>query len=352
MKPIRPSGGVFRRAATLVPALAALAVLSTACGLPRLNAESTADDAIELDDGTSEVPGRYASGMTPTSGGVASAVMKPFDVNQTVWFAGFKVTLRTANFQAADKTLVVEGEAQNDGLQETMLDGDVRLEQDGVGIAEGRLDSDASILEGSTNAMKIKLMRLPATFNPDKAVLVIGAAKDQQVRVPLRGQNGRVTGEPTAQPALAPFKVGSLTITTDKLSVRHDNPQKHHQAPAGRAYIILEGNVRFDANTTNVQNENISLVPPNGSPQSPINVNALPRQGASEDIYAAFEMPTPIGGEYTLKVKGEFIASNRPGRILDTDASGELKFTLKVDPPATGSGAKAGAAGSSGQTGS
>jgi hypothetical protein len=292
---------------------------------------TTATPASPAGDGADAIPTTGSPSAGGAGSGISNSLSAPFELDRTVWFLGTEVTLTMVTLDSEEGTLVIEAEAQNQGDDPLSLWADARIEQGGVSIAEGQLRSGSSILGGSRNAASLEFRRVPGSFDPAKATLVLGDAKHQQVRVPFEGTDGLVTGEPVVQTTPEPLRVGSLVITTDELSVRHDNPQKHTQAAIGTAYVILDGSVRFDANTTNVQNQHLSLIPPNGAPQSPIYVNALPRNGASQDIYAAFPMPTPIGGEYTLRVTGDFVASDRPGRILDTKTSADLTITLNVD---------------------
>jgi hypothetical protein len=329
-----------RRAVTVAaPALAALMLASACGGKPSVQAEKDASGPIALDEETTLAPadGGALSGDGSGSGnGISGALVAPFELNQTVWFAGFKVVFSTAPVDPADKTLTIEAEAENEGFDQNSLSGDARLEQGGVGIADGRLTTRTTVLAGSRTAASLVFNRVPGTFDPAKAVIVLGDAKHQQVRMALKGQAPSVTGEPSIQADLAPIRVATLTVTIDEVSIRHDDPQGHRQSARDKAFVILEGSARFDGRTTNFQNQNMSLIPPNGSPQSPRVLNALPRQGSSEDIYCVFEMPTPIGGEYTLSIKGGFALDKYNGPSID--ASGDTRFTLKVDPPATGSG--------------
>jgi hypothetical protein len=91
--------------------------------------------------------------------------------------------------------------------------------------------------------------------------------------------------------------------------------------------------VRFDGLPTNFQGQNFQIIPPNGSPQAGGNLNALPRQGSSQDTYVAFEIPTPVGGEYTLRIQGRYTATD-PRQHPDKDVSVDTKITLTPEGPA------------------
>lgn len=335
MKTERRSPRPRRRAVSAaVPALTTLALLSgCGSGEPTVNIEKAAEPIV-VDDTTVAPTTRRSSTDDSTPGGISNAVVAPFTLDRTVWFAGFKVHLTQATLDGTAKTLTIEAEVENLGEGQDSLSEDVRIEQNGLAVAEGRLTTESSVLGGSRTAAGVEIRSVPATFNPASAVLVVGDAKHHQVKVPLKGGGDAVTGEPAVLPALAPVHVGSLVITTDELSVRFDDPSRHDQAPADKAFVVLDGSVRFDASVTNVQSQNLSLIPPNGAPQSPRHVNALPQKGSSEDILAVFEMPLPVGGDYILRVKGEYAASDGPGRILDTDVQGDTRITIKVNGPA------------------
>jgi hypothetical protein len=340
MSSTRPAARPQRRGATILimPALAALALaLASACGgSPTAVVEKDATPAIPLDDDATTLPGDGA-GSDPTTTvsakGIPGALVPPFTLDRTVWFEGFKIKLVSASMPAAERTLEIEGEAENQGGDQANLYEDVRIEQDNVGIADGTVKTESTVLAGSSNALKISVRKLPTKFDPDKAVLVMGDAKHQQVRVPLKGKGPAVTGEPKVVASPAPIRIGGLVVTTETLSLRSDDPSNHKQAPRESRYVVLDGSVRFDEKTTNVQMQHFSLIPPNGAPQSPKYVNALPRDGSSQDIYAVFEMPTPLGGDYTLRIKGNFAYVSKYGeRWLEAPASTDTKITLETYP--------------------
>jgi hypothetical protein len=317
-----------------IAALIAVVALASACGgSPGVTAEKAAVDPIELGGGavSSSRPPTSASGSSGTAKGITGGLVPPFTLDRTAWFTGFKVTLTSATVDDQKKSLTIEGEGENQGPTDASLSEDVRLEQDSVGIAEGRITSKTSVLAGSRAAVTVVINRVPATFDPEKAVLVFGDAKHHQARVPLKGKDPGVTGQPLVTPSPAPIKAGGLTFTVDKLSLRGDDPKLHRQAPSDTVYVVMEGSVRFDAASTNVQSQNISLIPPKGPPQSANHLNALPRSGASEKVLMLFEMPTPFGGEYTLQIKGHYNYS-RPNMSPDVDVAVDAKITLPPYP--------------------
>jgi hypothetical protein len=324
----------------ILPTLALVAVSSACGGSPNATASKDADP-IALDGDSTTTTADDSTSSSPsesTASGIPGALaVKPFTLDRTVWFAGFKVKLTSASVPTGERTLSIEGEAENEGDDQDSLSEEVRIEQDSVAIASGTIRTEATVLAGSRNAMEVSVPRLPPTFNPDKAVLVLGDAKHQQVRVPLKGTNQSVTGEPKVAKAPGPIRVGGLVVTTETLSLRSDDPSNHKQAPRESQYVIFDGSVRFDGPSTNVQMQHFSLIPPNGAPQSPKYVNALPRNGSSEDIYAVFEMPTPLGGDYTLRIKGDFTYSDM--RFSPDDpASVDTKITLDAYPGAPTNG--------------
>jgi hypothetical protein len=323
-------------AALAAPALATL-FLAGGCGAqPTTEASKDANDPIALADdpatGSADATvTTRSSSNTTAKDNIANSVGSPFDIDRTVWFSGFKIKLTRATPDPSEGSLVIEAEAQNDGIDQASLYESVRLEQDGVGVAEGQLKSETTVLAGSTNAATVEFSRLGASYDPSKAVLVMGDAKHQQVKVPLKGDGPSQVGEPYEAKALAPVRTGSLTVTTEHLTVRNDTPEDHDQAPRDKAYVIIAGNVRFDGRVTNVQSQNFSLIPPNGAPQSPKYVNALPTEGSSDGIYAVFAMPAPIGGEYTLRVQGNFVVQDG---FPSVKASTDTRFTLDSYPRA------------------
>jgi hypothetical protein len=291
--------------------------------------------AIELGDGAT--PTTRARPAT-TTGGISGALVPPFTLDRTVWFKGYKVKLTTATVDAEDEILRIEGEAENDGPESGSLYDQVRLEQDGVAVADGTIQTKSSVLAGSRNAVTVEIRRLPASFAPETSTLVLGDAKHQHVRVPLKGTGAGVTGEPVVvTDAPKEITAGGLHLAIDRLSVRGDDPDGHDQAPIESQFVVLEGNVRFDGVSTNFQTQHLSLIPPNGASQSAKYLNALPRQGASEKVYLVFEMPSPVGGVYTLQVKGNFVYTDRRFSP-DAPITVDTKITLPAYPAAKATG--------------
>jgi hypothetical protein len=309
-----------------------LAAMASACGgTPSVTAEKDATATpIELGDGS---PTTTRSRSATTAGGITGALVPPFTLDRTVWFDGYKIKLTTATVDPEDKILRIEGEAENDGPDDGSLYDQVRLEQDGVAVADGSIQTKSTVLAGSRNALTVEIRRLPATFAPETSTLVIGDAKHQHVRLPLKGGGTAVTGEPVvvADPPKE-ITAGGLHLAIDRLSVRGDDPEGHKQAPIESQFVVLEGSVRFDGPSTNFQTQNLSLLPPNGASQSAKYLNALPRQGSSEKVYVVFEMPSPTGGVYTMQVKGPFVYTD-PRFGPNGPVTVDTRLTLPAYPP-------------------
>jgi hypothetical protein len=307
MRSIRPASA----RAVFVLAIV-LATLASACNgdPPAFTAEKDAADPIRLPGAGTSTPRPSSPGTAPTgtAKGIAGELTSgPFTLDRSVWFSGFKITLTKGTVDVQKKTLTVEGEGENEGPTDDSLYEDVTLEQDSLGIADGSIRTNTTVLAGSRNAVTVEINQLPANFDLAKAVLVFGGAKQHQARMPLKGGAGAVTAEPLTVASPPPIRAGGLLLTIDKLSVRGDEPKRHSQAPSESIFVVMEGSVRFDASSTNFQSQNLSMFPPKGAPQSANHLNALPREGSSEKIFVVFEMPTPIGGEYTLQIKGNFV---------------------------------------------
>ena len=339
MSSTRQAAWPRRRGATILilPALAALVLTSACGGSPTAAVEKDASSPIALDgDPTTRPPGDVGagSGSATTSGkGIPGALVPPFTLDRTVWFEGFKIKLTRASLAAGERTLEIEGQAENEGDDQASLREEVRVEQDYVAIADGTIETRSTVLAGSSNAVAVSIRQLPTTFDPDKAVLVMGDAKHQQVRVPLKGKGPAVTGEPKVVPSPAPIHVGGLVVTTDTLSLRSDDPSTHKQAPRR---VALRRPRRLGAfrHRQHKRPESALLADPaQRRPQSPKLVNALPTEGSSQDIYAVFEMPTPLGGDYTLRIKGNFAYVSNYGKLwLEAPASTDTKITLETYP--------------------
>src|SRR3954469_3580765 len=157
MSSTRPAARPQRRGATtlIMPALAALALASACGGTPTAVVEKDATPAIPLDDDATNLPGD-GGGSDPTTTvsakGIPGALVAPFTLDRTVWFEGFKIKLVSASMPAAERTLEIEGEAENQGDDDASLSDEVRIEQDNVAIADGTVRTQSTVLAGSNNA--------------------------------------------------------------------------------------------------------------------------------------------------------------------------------------------------------
>jgi hypothetical protein len=241
------------------------------------------------------------------------------------------VRLTSATLDPVARDLVVEAQVENQGERSNLLQADAHIDQGGVAIASGSLRTPAEVAGRASAAATVEIGRLPTSFDPARATLVLGAENLRQVRVPLTGNGPAVTGQPREERPPGPLRAGSLTVTFDHLWLRGDSPLDHAQAERDRSYVILSGSVRFLGLLSNLQSDNLALTPPAGRPEAPSYVNLLPEMSRTEPIYAVFEMPAPLGGSYLLRVQGNY-ALDTVG-LATVPASGETRLTLGAYPP-------------------
>src|SRR4051794_36384030 len=119
MSSTRPAARLRRRGAMnlILPTFAALALASACGGKPTATVEKDATSPISLDEDATTLPGDGGSGPSTTGSakGIPGALVAPFTLDRTVWFEGFKIKLVSASMPSDERTLSIEGEAENEG---------------------------------------------------------------------------------------------------------------------------------------------------------------------------------------------------------------------------------------------
>lgn len=269
---------------------------------------------------------------TPTgsgrAGGAGSATELP--VNQSFWYAGFKVTLGTARVVGAevDAPLVVTIDAtfqnlsteyENEPTDALLLTSGDHLYTEPARDHQDLPEVPAQLSQPGTIAFEVD-----DQFVLAEAVLTAGTADTRQAVVPLGRSEGLVALEPRTVQASG--RVGQspdspFFMTVESGEVRADYPRTHQQAPTGQEYVRLSFSATNDsaAGMAYVFDRDLTLLLPDGTTVghdlfcSYAQVHAEPHSTVSGGV-ACFLVPVPAVGEYTL--------------IWMDHAEGGLRFTI------------------------
>ena len=305
--------------ARLVPALAiagALAISVAACGGPAVAEAPAASEAATSVAVESVAP-------------EPSAATTTVRVDQTIWFAGFKVALGEAIAEITEGrggTVAIEAMFENTGSDAATFDGTLNLSSAGENATEG-FDMDLPSVPGGQTGKGTLAFDVEDSFTFDDAVLTIGRAENQQAIVPLTPTAGTaVTGEPVAVGATGDGKAGDLELDLLGGEYRADQPWSHGQMKDGTFVLTLRYDASFESDFAGgfaFSAENVALKLPDGTTVGVIqdgqsqSIELIGPNSTVKDAYSRFEIVDPAAGEYALLV-----------RSFD-DAEDEIPFSIK-----------------------
>jgi hypothetical protein len=315
---IRNSAGEPGR---LIPALAiagALAISVAACG-------GTSPAAAE-EPVASEVPASVAAESVAPE---PSAATTSIQVDQTIWFAGFKVKFGEARAEITEGrggTVAIEALFENTGSDAATFDGTLNLSSAGENATEG-MGMDIPSVPGGQTGKGSLVFDVEDSFTFDDAVLTIGRAENQQAIVPLTAMAGTaVTQEPVAVAATGDGTAGDLKLELLGGEYRADQPWSHGQMEKGSFVLTLSYDATFESDFAGgfaFSAENVALKLPDGTNVGVIqdgksqSIELIGPNATVKDAFSRFEIEDPAAGEYALLV-----------RSFD-NAEDEIPFTIK-----------------------
>jgi hypothetical protein len=315
---IRNSAGEPGR---LIPALAiagALAISVAACG-------GTSPAAAE-EPVASEAPASVAAESVAPE---PSAATTSIQVDQTIWFAGFKVTFGEARAEITEGrggTVAIEAMFENTGSDAATFDGTLNLSSGGENATEG-MGMDIPSVPGGQTGKGSLVFDVEDSFTFDDAVLTIGRAENQQAIVPLTAMAGAaVTQEPVAVAATGDGTAGDLKLELLGGEYRADQPWSHGQMEKGSFVLTLSYDATFESDFAGgfaFSAENVALKLPDGTTVGVIqdgksqSIELIGPNATVKDAFSRFEIEDPAAGEYALLV-----------RSVD-NAEDEIPFTIK-----------------------
>jgi len=319
MRFIAPGAEIGRR----FPALALAGALSlslAACG-----GGAAANPPASADTGAvapTEAPAESAS-AAPTPSTVT------VQVEQTIWFAGFKVAFGAATSELTPGRggeVSIEATFENTGDESGTFDGSLNLASAGENATEG-MGMDLPSVPGGQTGKGTLAFAVEDSFTFDDAVLTVGRTGNQQATVPLTATAGTaVTLEPVAIALSGSGTAGDLKLELNDGEIRADQPWNHGQLEEGSFVLTVNYDASFVSDFAGgfaFTAENVALRLPDGTTVGVIqdgesqSLELIGPNTTAKDQFSRFEIEDPAAGEYVLLV-----------RSFD-NAEDEIPFSIK-----------------------
>lgn len=277
--------------------------------------------------GSTTVAGAAAD-PAPTTTGAATVKEQTVPVSKAFWYAGFKVTLKSASLRngrgqyGAPPTPVVALTAnfENTGVDRDRFDAETTLQSAGRNHFKPGEGQDIPEVPGGAYQDGTIVIAVDRTFRFDDAVLVVGKADTAQPRVPLSGADGLVAFEPRPVPVAGRLSTVSLVVELRRGELRADHPPFHRQVPSGRLALRID----YSSSLSGCQfvRYDFTLVLPDGTSTDTF---AHGESGRPENFIVFLVSDRPAGA-YTLKMDGE--AKGSTGPRCPATFSAETRFNL------------------------
>ena len=256
------------------------------------------------------------SAVPTTAAPGAGVTIKPatHPINQSVWFAGFKITFGTATLHqtgAVSRKVDVDVHLDNEGPTTQTLQAPFDIDSAGEQFRLNALTTDLHGIAGKGTGTGLLSFDVDTKFSFNDAVIVVGRPSHQQATVPLGSTGKLITLEP------APLQVGgSVTSGIFKLDltggdIRSDSITDYVEAGTGERFLELT----FNLSTTKSQNfspANLMLQRPDGAGVKPDDapVVILDPGPAQQNQSARFTVKDPPSGSYGLVLIDDSVNPN------------------------------------------
>lgn len=262
-------------------------------------------------------PGTAVS-TVPAPAPAPTVAERTLAVGTTVWYGGFKLTVREARLRPGALELVTGFE--NLGTETRALRADVVVQSAGRNYFETAARHDVPTIPGGAGQDGTLAVIVDAAFRLDDAVVVIGRADTNQARFPLGDRGPVIAFRPAPVPVTGSVSAGQLRLVVRGAELRGDILNQYRQAGRGRLALRID----YTAEVTNCQTVEfgLSLVLPDGTPVDPIGGDTADGSGR----FRVFEVPDPPRGRYQLRLEtgsGTAVGSGCPRNI-----TGSMPFDL------------------------
>jgi hypothetical protein len=301
--------------ATVGVVWAALAVSAAACG------------GGGASQGSAGVAGTGHDTVAPSST-TATVRERTVGVDKSFWFAGFRVTVKTAalgNGQGQyggqpSPAVSITANFENTGADRKHFDAELTLQSAGrnhFDIGEGQ---DLPEVPGGANQDGRIVILVDPSFKFDDAVMVVGKADTNQAQVPLGKVGSLVALEPETVPITGTVSSDPFDITLRGGELRADDPHYYREIEPGRRAL----KINYTAGPTQcpVITYDLSLVLPDGTTTGGTDSG----EAGKADNFSVFVVSDHPAGAYTLKLTGEVKGSTGPG--CPANFSAQAPFTI------------------------
>jgi hypothetical protein len=282
-------------------------------------------------DAGEERASRRAAATTTPAASAGEVGDSTVEVGKTFWFAGFKVTVRTATLQNRDArggagapVVTIAATFENVGDDRARFDDDLVLQSRGRShFRPGPGHEPPEVPSGVTADGTVEIVVDP-TFRFDDAVLVVGGADVNQARVPLGRSGTMAAHEPRPVALSGRMETPALTVDLRGGELRSDQPRFHRQVESGRRALVVNFNQTVSGCRPNFSTltYNLDLVRPDGTTANAEDTGDF----GKADNFVVFLVPEPPGGKYTLRLDGKVGGSTGPS--CPARFSAETTFVL------------------------
>lgn len=291
-----------------------LIVAALALGLGALAACGGGDDD---DDGepTGAATTAPAGGETTPADGDGGPVDESFSVNQEFWHSGFHITLSDGRYYSEEDALTrdvtyfveIDASFENLGPSETFFDGALALVAGGDSYSS-TLGSDIPNVPSGLSSSGTLIFIVDEDFDAESAYLQVGAAGENQARVPLGAGGGELVDLAPSEPAVTgTISLELIDLNFTSAELRADRLSSYTEIDEGKLALTLNFDVisRKSGNWNIFANE-FALVLPDGSGVAAdgSELGSLPGSDIGTetgDLSLRFLVNDPPAGEYTLR---------------------------------------------------
>lgn len=247
------------------------------------------------------------------------------DVDATVWFGGFMLTLGEATLAESEThrlTVDIETTFENTGDANATLDATLSLASAGNNYRRGS-NTELPEVPGQATGGGTLSFDIDEEFVFDDAVLTIGNPENNQAVVPLGSRGELVTLEPRTVAISSTATAGRLKVDVSDGELRADIPETHDQVERGHLALTLDFAVTFEGDFAGgyaFTNNNLALTLPDGTTvavdDGPIEL--LRPRTTLPDQQVRFTVSNPPEGTHALVV-------------VDDTESPSLRSTLEFE---------------------
>jgi hypothetical protein len=302
----------------LVSLVSLVAVVGTGCG----GSKGTAHPALSPSQGLSSDPGATSTTTVASSPKTTARV----DINKVVWFAGFKLTVKSATLKSdpdsGTGTVDLAATFNNQGSDPVRFDGQINLHW-GESTDKFDITTLPTVAPGASSDATLGFS-VDDRFAFDGALVTVGATDHHQAVVPLGSIGPFIDLAPIRLAVTGSVSAGDLKANVTGGELRADVARSHLELDRTQEALFLS----FDIGWTGSSNyalgrDNFALFLPSGSQvtadEAPI--DGLKPGATRTNETVRFTVPEPARGIYALMLRDP--TANR--------APGELPFVIAVN---------------------